>query len=526
MKKNNKNFLPLMLPSILLLLVCLLVVGSSPLFRTNPWDDSNAMLTMGRSLINGVVPYKDIIDQRGPFLYALFALGATLKSTSFLGVFVIQIVNVFVIYWLSIKIAIDLKLNKKNAIWIGLLGPFSLLSTSSFSFSGSPEEFAFTSVMYLLYVVNHYHQDVASISPKKFFFVGVNLSLVFWNKYSMIGAFVIFFFWVFIAMMRQQKFFLLFKIILISIAGFFSVSLLVLLYFSFHNALHEIINIYFIQNMTAYGKSDQSSLMRFWNLFFLVAKEIRTHFIVILLIILGWLSLILKKQNLVGEVSIFSGTLFFVALQHWVINYYNLIWMPFFGVALIRLFALILERKSDTRIIDRQSINAFSLNLLIVSALIIFPFVNNLDLTNLILKRESRSIANNSLDAQTKFAQLINEKKTGSHQPSLIMINSLDKGFFLASRTLPVTPFFHRLNMSYDQLPQMYDSFNNDMKLKKTDFVIVKIKHQLAKNNYDLHSQVDSVIDSHLRYSLKKNYWIKAEAQNSLNESYVLFAKR
>ena len=98
-RKTKIRFLPLFLPSTVLLLVCLMVIGSSPLFRTNPWDDSNAMLTMGRSLINGIVPYKDVIDQRGPFLYALFGLGALLKSTSFLGVFFLQTVNAFIVYW-------------------------------------------------------------------------------------------------------------------------------------------------------------------------------------------------------------------------------------------------------------------------------------------------------------------------------------------------------------------------------------------------------------------------------------------
>ena len=522
-RKTKIRFLPLFLPSTVLLLVCLMVIGSSPLFRTNPWDDSNAMLTMGRSLINGIVPYKDVIDQRGPFLYALFGLGALLKSTSFLGVFFLQTVNAFIVYWVSVKIAIDLKMNTSNAVWLGLLGPFSLLSTSSFSFSGSPEEFAFTSILYLLYVINHYHQEITKISLKKFFFLGVNLGLVFWNKYSMIGAFIIFFFWIAFESMRVQKFYLLIKIVILSVAGFLSVSLMVLIYFSYTGATGDLFRIYFYQNLTAYGKSDTSTVMKCWNLFFLVAREIRTHFIVVAIIILGWVSLLIKKRNLIVEISMFIGTLVFVALQHWVINYYNLIWMPFFGIALIRLTSLIMEKSTS---LNSQFPKQKSIYIIIATSLIIFPFVNNSDLTNLILKRESRSISNNSLDAQTKFAQLINEKRTASHQPSLIMINSLDKGFFLFSRTLPVTPFFHRLNMSYDQLPKMYKAFNQDIKSRKTDFIIIRVKQKLSENKNTLHSQVNSVVDPHLREALNKNYYIQATAENSATESYALLYKK
>ena len=95
-------------PIIILAVVTLLTVGSSPLFRTNPWDDSNAMLTMGRSMLHGVVPYRDVIDQRGPVLYAVFALGALFKETNFFGVFIVQCLNLLCTYIISYRIAKDM----------------------------------------------------------------------------------------------------------------------------------------------------------------------------------------------------------------------------------------------------------------------------------------------------------------------------------------------------------------------------------------------------------------------------------
>lgn len=524
--KTNKpiDLRSIVLPAILLLVVCLFAIGSSPLFKTNPWNDSNAMLTMGRSLINGIVPYKDVIDQRGPVLYAVFALGAAMKSTSFFGVFVIQIINVFIVYWLSIKITTDLDVNKKDTVWIGLLGPLALLSTSSYSFSGSPEEFAFTSVLYLLYVVNHYHQEVTQITMKHFFLLGFCLSLVFWNKYSMIGAFALFFLWTAIATLKKKEFFLLIKIIAFSLLGFLSISILVLTYFALHGALNDLFHVYFVQNLTAYGKTDQSSLMKFWSLLFLIGREIGQHYIAMILIIMSWLTWTTKnnKQNI--EMMMFGISLVFVALQHRVFDYYNLIWLPFLAIALMRLVAVLMNGHSDY--LTRRLPNKSHFYLLISALLVLLPIVNNTDLTKLILKQEDQSVAHNSLNAQIKFGKLIQQKKTGSQQPSLIMLNSLDQGFFLSSDTLPRTTFFHRLNMTYDQLPQMYHSFNQDLSHKKTDFVIVKLNFSLDKNVKNINKQVNAVVDPHLRDNLNKNYRIQATAQNAANESYALLYKK
>ena len=96
MKRNSLWLKIPSLPVLILCIVCVLTISSSPLFVTNPWDDSNAMLTMGRSVLHGMVPYQDIIDQRGPFLYAIFTIGAFINQTSFTGVFVLQVINVLI----------------------------------------------------------------------------------------------------------------------------------------------------------------------------------------------------------------------------------------------------------------------------------------------------------------------------------------------------------------------------------------------------------------------------------------------
>ena len=62
------------------LLVCSL---SSPLYATNDWVDANTYLTIGRAMLHGQVPYRDLADQKGPLLYVLHMLAAIIQPYGF-----------------------------------------------------------------------------------------------------------------------------------------------------------------------------------------------------------------------------------------------------------------------------------------------------------------------------------------------------------------------------------------------------------------------------------------------------------
>lgn len=516
-KINELSFREWIIPILILLIVCSFTIGSSPVYRTNPWVDSNAMLTMGKAMLNGHVPFRDIIDQRGPVLYTIFALGALIKKNSFAGVFLLQVINVLIIYILTWKIVNNFKLKIIDSKWIALIGPMVLFSTNAFSFSGSPEEFAFTSILYLLLVINRANQNVSKITLKEFFLLGVNLGLVFWNKFSMVGAFIGFFAWVACLLLYKKQFKKLMKVVMVSLLGFMTVSIVVFVYFIINNSWNDLIQIYFVQNLTSYGKSNQTLLMKLWSLLFLLGQEIGEHIIVASLIVAGWIKAICDNKPIILEIILFLSTILFVALQHWVNEYYNLVWMSFLVVALLRII--------NVKLFKSESIkkNHFIVPILISIPLILLPFVNNKDLSRLVVRGENSSIMHYNYNAQPQFAKIMHSKE---NHPKLLMINDLDEGFYLSANILPTTKYWQKLNMTYDQLPRMYDSFNQDLKNKKVDFVIVRINDQIAPNLEGIHDQIPAFIDNHLTYQLFKNYRIESVAQNNWNDNYVLMYKK
>ena len=71
--------------------VLLLCSTSSPLFVLNDWMDANIFFTIGKSMFNGKVLYRDVFDHKGPVLYLLYGIGWLLDHTGFTGVLVLEI---------------------------------------------------------------------------------------------------------------------------------------------------------------------------------------------------------------------------------------------------------------------------------------------------------------------------------------------------------------------------------------------------------------------------------------------------
>ena len=91
--KNKKSvmFLFCFLLAFILLLLC---SKCSFLYPFNGWDDFNSFYTMARGWANGLIPYRDLFDHKGPILFLIQALGLLINKN--VGIFILQILNLFV----------------------------------------------------------------------------------------------------------------------------------------------------------------------------------------------------------------------------------------------------------------------------------------------------------------------------------------------------------------------------------------------------------------------------------------------
>ncbi|MFT8609467.1 MAG: hypothetical protein ABF690_07525, partial [Liquorilactobacillus nagelii] len=128
---------------VILLLGSFLFISASPLYKGNPWVDTNAMLAIGQAWLDGRVPFRDIFEQRGPVLYVYYLVMNLFSTKGYIGLFIIETLNLIGIWYWEKKTLQLLQVPSKLQKWLALILPFFLLSSFSFENGGSPEEFAF-----------------------------------------------------------------------------------------------------------------------------------------------------------------------------------------------------------------------------------------------------------------------------------------------------------------------------------------------------------------------------------------------
>ena len=172
-----------------LISVCVLLVCSknSPLYPMNDWVDINCFFTVGRSMRHGLTPYLDLYDQKGPLLYAVYALAAWISETDFFGVFLVEAACFAAFLFFSGRIAEVLSDTPAAygpaAAGLGIAIPLS----PAFSHGGSAEELflpVFALSLYLVLKAMHERKPLASGQA---ILLGACAAAALWTKYTFCG---------------------------------------------------------------------------------------------------------------------------------------------------------------------------------------------------------------------------------------------------------------------------------------------------------------------------------------------------
>lgn len=158
---------------------------SSFLYSFNDWVDANAFFTVGKSLFNGKVIFRDIFEQKGSLLYFIYGIGYLLSNTTFYGVFILEVLFSTVFLYYVHKI-ISLYLDDKYSLWIIPIFAFLIYTTPTFQQGSSCEEFCLPFFIITIYCLLKYAKD-RKINYKEIYLVGFLASLIFFMKYTLLG---------------------------------------------------------------------------------------------------------------------------------------------------------------------------------------------------------------------------------------------------------------------------------------------------------------------------------------------------
>ncbi len=206
-RKDYISHIPLLiyflLVSFVLMLLC---TRSSFLYPYNNWDDANSYLTMGKSMMHGIRIYRDIFDQKGPWLYFLYGLCSLVSRTSFKGVFIMEILwGVFDLCCMYRILRLFMK--KETAVF--LLPVLFAVSYSSWAFywGGSAEELCLPFMLLpLFYLLRHYKTRPSEPVPTKEIFIsGLCCGVTAGIKFTLLGFYFAFMLMVLFSCLAAEK---------------------------------------------------------------------------------------------------------------------------------------------------------------------------------------------------------------------------------------------------------------------------------------------------------------------------------
>ena len=201
--------------------------------------DSAQFQTIGRAWLNGLVPYVDIFDHKGPFIFFVNLLGYYIHDSRS-GVFFVQLIFMsFTVYGLSLLATLY---SKKISYSIFVTVSSLLLIANSYQGGNFTEEYClpfliFTTYFQLLYFLNKDYEYKLAYS----FFCGIAFSVCFLTRLTNLVTIFCGFFCIIADILLNKRYKFALKHLLVTSVGFFIPVSLFSIYFLLNDAFYDFI---------------------------------------------------------------------------------------------------------------------------------------------------------------------------------------------------------------------------------------------------------------------------------------------
>lgn len=474
--------LHLLILAITAIITITIMSASSPIYPFNTWDDANAYFTIGKSIWKDLVPYKDLFDHKGPFLYLIYALATLISSNSFIGIYFIEIISCFVFLFFSYKI---LRLFLPKAIHLIPFMSLMLFSSTAFERGGGTEEFSLPFFAFALYVLIKGLKEEKLPSPKECLAIGITSGLVFWMKFNLVTFYIGWIIAPVVLSIKKKQLAELFKRICFIIAGVLISTIPFLIYHLITNSVSDLFSIYLYLNIFGYSEpGDGVFVIRLVkalaNGFYKMFKySISSSILLVLGIVFGFLKE--NKYVVLSQLSMFVCLFLGVYANGRDYEYYPFIFSVFavFGLVAVIYFVENKLKKDFSKLIK--------IFLVILALILTFPA------PNMYLLAHKKSDL-----PHYKVKEVIDN--SGIENPTLLNYGMLDAGFYTTTGIVPNTKYYYCPNVSYYEIRAEQDKLIRD---EKVDFII-SIDEIAADSNYELIETYQFFSRTFLLYQHKK----------------------
>ena len=481
MKKSSvQNILLLLFSAVSSFLLLMICSRSSFLYPMNDWTDAQCFFTVGKAMGNGQVVYKDIFEQKGVLLYFLHMLAYFVSHTTFAGVFVLEVIAGTLFMFFNMK-TIALYVHQIYAFLSAPLCSVMIYISLAFDCGDSAEELCMPVFAFMFYLSAKAFKTDRYFSKKALITVGIVSGYVLWIKYTMLGFFIGWIIIPVIWLIIKRQYRMIWQTVVFIALGVGIISLPVVLYFLFNNAIGDLWRVYFYNNIFVYStktnfNEELSFVQCIYRNLYISMLDNKSFSIILFMGLVGFLPIKGWKQKFHIYTCFFALTCTVFGTSRY-FGYYCITLSVFsiFGyIALAALTGKILRKMiSADKFTDKTKLKIALQSLVGIVAVIgsVF-FAKSFGRNVYFMKYRQEDLP------QYKLKEMICREEN----PTLLQFGGLDGGFYSVCDIVPNCKYFCGLNIS---LPEIGEGQQRYVDNGEGMFIVVR-GGELHHNNYEL----------------------------------------
>lgn len=209
--------------------------------------DPAVFIYIGKRISEGLVPYVDIFDHKGLVLYFIQYLGVSLLPYRYIGVWLLELLNMVVSIYFSVK-TVKLLIKDRDIQYLSVLIVYTIIGGIFYNGGNFTEEFAMSGIAYALYLFSKAHMR-GELSFRDSIYLGISFSYVFFLRCNMVGVWAVLGLVYIISKICFKQYTSLKKFIYGGTLGVMIGVFPILMYCYQTNSLHAMIEAYFIFNL-------------------------------------------------------------------------------------------------------------------------------------------------------------------------------------------------------------------------------------------------------------------------------------
>lgn len=301
-KKINRTLAEVLFFILAAFAILLFASRSSFLYPCNDWNDANSYFSVGKGIFNGKLPYRDIFDQKGMYLYFFYGLAYLVSHTTFRGVFMLELI----LAWADlagINKILRLYVKRNTALILTPLVLAVSFASQSFYWGGSAEEICLPFLIWGFYLSLHYFKNeypAGTMKNRTLFLAGVLAGMVANIKFTVLGFFFAWMMCMAFAFLVKKDMIGAVRACFIFLLGMAVTFLPWVIYFAVNHALYYwywgyvYINVFAYSNLNGEGPGIGERIYTLSKLLYWVIRKNLSYFV---FVIPGVLFSVMEKKR-------------------------------------------------------------------------------------------------------------------------------------------------------------------------------------------------------------------------------------